>query len=59
MNEVRKTEEPARRSQETADHALIGRISDLADPEQMQQPGFEAPNPRTLPPLTLLSAVLL
>lgn len=59
MNEVKNVEELARGSQETADHALIGRTSDLADPEQMEQPGFEAPNPTTLRLASLLSTVFL
>lgn len=49
MNEVRKTEGAAQGSPGTADHALIGRISDVADPEQTEQPGLEEPNTRTLP----------
>ena len=56
-NEAGDMEEPGWWSQETADHALIGRSSDVADPEEKEQSGFERQIPKH--PTSPLSSLLL
>ena len=56
-NEVGDMEEPGRWSQETADYALIGRSSDIADPEETEQSGCEHQIPKH--PTSPLSSLLL